>query len=454
MDDTKDPKKLVRGNENFKKVRELAGVIEYTLETNGMRVLLKEDHSAPVAGVMVTYHVGSRNETTGYTGATHLLEHLMFKGSDNFNKENKKTVWHLLETKGAQVNATTWLDRTNYYEVIPSEYIEESISLEADRMRNAWIEESDRQSEMTVVRNEFERGENSPMEAIDKQLWALAFQAHPYHHSTIGWRSDIEKVPIERLKKFYNDFYWPNNATVTVVGDFEPEQALSLIAEHFGRHSRSPHTIEEPYTEEPKQEGERRAVVKRTHTANIVAIGYKVPGVAHADTPALHVLNLVLEMGKTGRLQKALVDTSLCSSVNIFYYPMRDETLFTVYAPLTPGISHEVVEEAIKKELQKVGENVSVEEVKKAKKAVRVGLASTQDGAYSFLSYLNEYIAGGDWTRAITVPAAIEAVTPKAVSAVAKKYFIVEQSTVGWFVGQQPGVNKIKRRVPRKKSKK
>jgi zinc protease len=441
MQDQKSPQKK-SALDGFAKVRELAGIEEYTLVSNGMRVLLKEDHSAPVAGVMVTYHVGSRNETTGYTGATHLLEHLMFKGSDNFNKDNKKTVWHLLETKGAQVNATTWMDRTNYYEVIPSEYIEDSISLEADRMRNAWIEESDRQSEMTVVRNEFERGENSPLQAVDKQLWALAFQAHPYHHSTIGWRSDIEKVPIERLKKFYNDFYWPNNATVTIVGDFDKEKTLLLVQEHFGRHGRSPHVIVEPYTEEPKQEGERRAVIKRAHTSNLVAVGYKVPSIASEDTPALHVLNILLEAGKTGRLQKALVDTSLCSSVENAYFPMRDETLFGIYATLTPGTSHEKVEKVIKNELKKIGEKVSLDEVKKAKRAVRVALASIQDGAYSLLSYLNEYLAGGDWTRSVTIPGGIEKVTPADVMRVARTYFVEDQGTVGWFVGVEAGKKK------------
>ena len=257
-------------------VQELGGIKEYLLKSNGLRILLANYPSSPVAGCMVTYHVGSRNEATGYTGATHLLEHLMFKGSANFNKEKGNTVWHLLETKGARVNATTWFDRTNYYEVLPAEYLPSAIALEADRMRTAHIREEDRQSEMTVVRNEFERGENDPMEAVDKQIWALAYQAHPYHHSTIGWQSDIEKVSIERLQQFYNDFYWPNNATVTIAGGFDEGTVLKSIKKEFGVHSKAPHKFPDMYTEEPKQEGERRSVVKRVGS-DVIGTGYKIP---------------------------------------------------------------------------------------------------------------------------------------------------------------------------------
>ncbi|MFZ2500812.1 MAG: pitrilysin family protein, partial [Minisyncoccia bacterium] len=202
-------------------IRELEGIQEYRLDANGLRILLSPDANAPVAGFMVTYHVGSRNETIGHTGATHLLEHLMFKGSENFNKEKGNTVWEILETKGALINASTWNDRTNYFEVVPKEYLPIAIALEADRMRRARIYEEDRKSEMTVVLNEYERYENNPTEALEKQIWALAYEAHPYHHSTIGWRSDIEHMSIERLKQFYDDFYWPDNATVSVVGGFD-----------------------------------------------------------------------------------------------------------------------------------------------------------------------------------------------------------------------------------------
>ena len=233
---------------------------------------------------MVTYHVGSRNEAVGYTGSTHLLEHLMFKGSENFNKENNKTVWELLESKGARVNATTWFDRTNYYEVLPREWIADAIALEADRMRTARITEEDRKSEMPIVRNEFERGENLPIQALDKQIWSTAFQAHPYHHDTIGWRSDIENVSIERLQQFYNDFYWPNNATGHDCRKFEIEEVLELIPRNIsGEHSKAPKKeFPRMYTEEPVQQGERRALVKRAGV-DMVAVAHNIPNAHHED---------------------------------------------------------------------------------------------------------------------------------------------------------------------------
>ena len=220
----------------FEFIESSGGIGEYKMTSNEMSVLLMEDKSAPVVTFMVTYHVGSRNEAIGHTGSTHLLEHMMFKGSRSFNKKKGTDIWSVLQDLGAIINATTWLDRTNYFELIPSEHLETAIEIEADRMRNAFIKDEDRQPEMTVVRNEFERGENDPFDVLDKNIWATAYQAHPYHHSTIGWRSDIENVSTERLKEFYNTYYWPNNATVTIIGDFETTEALKLVKKHFGKH--------------------------------------------------------------------------------------------------------------------------------------------------------------------------------------------------------------------------
>ena len=177
--------------EGFTHVKTVGAIDEYTLESNGLTVLLMANRTVPVATFMVTYRVGSRNEVTGTTGATHLLEHLMFKGSPNFNRGKGNNVDQFLETIGGNYNATTWLDRTNYYAEVGSEHLEGYIAIEADRMRNLWLHEEDRRPEMTVVRNEFDIGENDPTEALDKEIGAAAYVAHPYHHSTIGWRSDI-----------------------------------------------------------------------------------------------------------------------------------------------------------------------------------------------------------------------------------------------------------------------
>ena len=226
--------------EGFTYVKSRGGIDEYTLDANGLQVLLIPETSAPVITFMVTYHVGSRNEVTGTTGSTHLLEHLMFKGSVNYNRDKGNSVDQLLSRTGAQFNATTYLDRTNYYENLGSDQLAMVVGMEADRMRNLLLRESDRRPEMTVVRNEFERGENSPIQSLIKEIFAAAYVAHPYHHNTIGWRSDIEKVTIEKLREFYDTFYWPDNATVTLVGDFQSAEALGLIKQHYGVITRAP----------------------------------------------------------------------------------------------------------------------------------------------------------------------------------------------------------------------
>jgi len=305
----------------FKFVKSSGGIEEYTLQKNDLAVLVLEDHSAPVATFMVTYHVGSRNEAIGYTGSTHLLEHLMFKGSRNFNKEKGTAIWTELQNIGAQINATTWNDRTNYFEVVPSEHLERAIAIEADRMRFAFLRDEDRQPEMTVVRNEYERGENSPFDVLDKNIWATAYLAHPYHHSTIGWRSDIENISTKRLQEFYHTYYWPNNATATIIGDFNKAEALALVRNYFGEHNASKNNIPEMYTEEPEQEGPRRTVVKRAGQTGVVGVGHKTQEGLHEDTYAFQLLGKILSEGKTSRFYRTIVDRGLATSLLMYDFP-------------------------------------------------------------------------------------------------------------------------------------
>jgi zinc protease len=421
--------------EGYTKVKELGGFKEYTLESNKLSVLLKEDHSAPVLTFMITYRVGSRDEVTGNTGATHLLEHLMFKGSPSYNKKTGNSISSEFGKTGALLNATTWLDRTNYFENLPNTHLELAVKIEADRMRNAFIRDEDRQAEMTVVRNEFEQGENDPSEALDKQIWAIAFQAHPYHHSTIGWRSDIEKVPIEKLKAFYDTYYWPNNATVTVIGDFAENTALALIKKYFGAIPVSPSPIPQVYTEEPKQEGPRRVVVKRTGQLGVVGIAHKTPAGLDNDTYALKVLGSILTEGKTSRLYKALVDKGLATSLYPFNYSFKDPGLFIPYVFLTPGTSHEEIEKIILDEYEKIkSAGVTEEEVNRAINKIVTKKAYESDGSYSLASQINEAIAIGDWTYYVNFTDNIQKVKPIHVQALAKKYLVEDQSTTGYFI--------------------
>lgn len=418
----------------FKYIQSASGINEYRLEKNGLRVLLLEDHSSPTATLMLTYHVGSRNEVTGQTGATHLLEHLMFKGSKRFHRQATKHIWWLEEV-GAVLNATTSKDRTNYFETVPMGYLEDAIAIEADRMRQALIRKEDLQTEMTVVRNEFERGQNFPLEALDLEIWAAAFLAHPYHHDTIGWRADIENVNVERLQDFYNTFYWPSNATTTVVGDIEVPKTLELIKKYFGRHQPCPTPLPKVYTQEPKQEGPRRVTVKRAGETGIVGLAFKIPEALHPDRPALEILVDVLVGGRSSRLSLALVDKGLASQVLGFAFPLSDPGLLVIYCFLTAGTPQSKVERLIWQAIKKIQkQGISEKELAKAKKVAEAAIAYSRDGSYAVASSLNEAIAAGDWTLYVRYPKEISRVKKEEVKKAAETYLIEDQSTTGWFI--------------------
>ena len=429
--------KLKSSSSAFRFIKSSGGIEEYRRKKNGLTILLMEDHSAPVATFMVTYHVGSRNEAIGNTGSTHLLEHMMFKGSKNFNKEKGNPIWTVLQDVGAQINATTWMDRTNYFELLPSEHLEHAIAIEADRMRNLIISTEDHQTEMTVVRNEFEGGENDPFGVLDKHIWATAYQAHPYHHSTIGWRSDIENVSTEQLREFYNRFYWPNNATVTIIGDFDKENILQTILEKYGKIPKSPHAIPQVYTTEPEQEGARRFILKRAGQIGIVGIAHKSPAGLHKNNYALQILARILATGKSSRFYKKIVNKGLATKINMFDFPLRDNGLFITYALLAPNIKHDEVEKLILTEyanIQKRG--ITTDELNRAIGQIRAEQAYSRDGSYSIASNLNEAIATGDWTYYTTYLDQISKVTIADVQTVAKTYLIEDKSTTGYFIPQ------------------
>jgi len=416
-------------------VKTVGTIDEYTLKSNGLQVLLMPEHSSPTLTVMVTYRVGSRNEVTGTTGATHLLEHLMFKGSKNHTREKGNNVDQLLERTGAKYNATTSLDRTNYFANVGSEHLPTILGMEADRMRNLLLREEDRKPEMTVVRNEFERGENSPIMALYKEIYQSAFVAHPYHHSTIGHRSDIEKVSIAKLREFYDTFYWPNNATVTIIGDIDPAKALELVKKSFGVYPHSPKPIPVVYTEEPKQDGPRRVVVKRAGQLGVVAVAHKVPSVKDADFAAVALMSAILTDGKNSRLYKAITNKNLSTGVETDLSIVADPSLHMVFVPLAPGAKHDEVEAIFLQEIERLKKDgVTDVEVKAAAAKNAADAAFKLDGSFGIAGNINEFISAGDWTLFYGLDEAIKKVTAADIQRVAKKYLQEDSSTTGWFV--------------------
>jgi zinc protease len=419
----------------FSYVKSLSGIDEYRLDSNGLTVLLVPDHSAPVVTFQVTYQVGSRNEVTGTTGATHILEHMMFKGSEGFNDPKGNSVKQYLERVGGQFNASTSFDRTNYFATIGRASLDGYVAIEADRMRHLWLREADRQSEMTVVRNEYERGKNDPDNVLMEEVTSAAYVALPYHHPIIGWKSDIEHVPIGKLRDFYDTFYWPNNATVTVIGDIEPAATLGMIKKYYGVYPHSPAPIPTIYTEEPAQSGERRVIVRRPGELGTVIIAHKVPNGRDADQPALDMMDAILSSGKNARLYRALVDQGMALNAGAGTDLHRDLSLHTVYAVLAPGATHDQVEKALMAEITKIAtDGVTAAEVARVKQQYIAADAYKRDGTAAIAGEINEWIAVGDWTLYVTFPQKVQQVTPADVQRVAKQYFKQDQSTTGWFI--------------------
>jgi zinc protease len=434
------------------------GVREFRL-ANGLKLLLVENRVAPVATFLVLYRVGSRNEAVGHTGATHLLEHMLFKGTPTFNKGSRTQIAATLQRIGADFNATTWYDRTNYFETVPSDTLEVAVHLEADRMRNSFIADEDRRAEMTVVRNELERGQNEPLLVLDEAVYATAFREHPYHHPTIGWRADVENVPTARLKEFYDTFYHPNNATAIVVGDFEEAHALRLVNRYFGAAPASPAPIPEVYTDEPRQQGERRLVVRRAGELPLVQVAFRTPAAlgqasvlsnaalaARAAAPPsendiypLAVLAAVLSGGVTSRLYQALVETELAVSIDARVDQFRDPGLFNVYVTAAPGVEPRQVEEVIHRELARVSEDATDEEVEKAKRQLTAHVAYERDGTHNVAMQLSEAEAVADWRFYNTYARNVSRVTTEDVRRVAATYFDEDTRTVGHFIPKAGG---------------
>lgn len=416
-------------------IRTLDGIEEYRLVANDLRILLVPDKRLPVATVMVTYQVGSRNESVGTTGATHILEHMMFKGTPRFNPEKGNDYSSAMERIGARSNATTWFDRTNYFATVPAEYVPLTIELEADRMRNLMIHEDDLASEMTVVRNEYERGENNPVRTLIKEIFATAYMAHPYGHPTIGWQSDIESTNPEKLRRFYDTYYWPENAVVSVIGGFEREATLEAMAEHYGAIEPAPRPIPEVTTQEPPQLGPRRTEVRRAGQIGVVMAGYKIPEATHEDWPALLLIDQIVGANKTGRLYRALDDKGKASATFTFAPELRDPGLFVFGAYLTPGAAHDEVESILLDEIERlIGGGVTEDELRRAKSVLLADTFYGRDGPYAIASQLNDAIAIGDWTAYLERPKAIEAVTAEKIRDVAARYFVEHNRTTGWFV--------------------
>jgi len=413
------------------KITSVEGITEYKLD-NGLNVLLFPDNSKPTVTVNITYLVGSRYEGYGETGMAHLLEHMLFKGT-----EKRKDILTELRAHGAQANATTYLDRTNYFETMPAtdENLRYALEMEADRMIHSRVSRADLDSEMTVVRNEFEMGENNPARVLDERVTSTAYLWHGYGRSTIGARSDIEHVPIPRLQAFYHLYYQPDNATLVVAGKFDADKTLAWIKETLGAIPKPTRQLIPTYTEEPTQDGEREVTLRRTGDIQAIEMAFHTPAGSHPDAAPLEVLAAILGETPSGRLYKALVETKKAVSASSDNMDLHDPGLFELSARVPKDGSLDDVEKTMLGVIDGVvKEPPSKAEVERAKARLLKNIELAFNNSQMIAIYLSEWESMGDWRLQFLFRDRIKNVTPEEVARVAKLYLKPSNRTTGKFI--------------------
>jgi zinc protease len=419
-------------------------VHEEVLE-NGLRVLVQEVHTAPLASVWCWYRVGSKDEAPGLTGVSHWVEHMNFKGTKNIPRDKVKGI---IEQFGGYWNGYTWIDQTTYTETATRDALDRMLFIESERMANCLYDPDDCESERTVIIAELQGGENDPDTLLDQELTATALKAHPYRHPTIGWLPDLQTMTRDDLYGYYRRFYVPNNATLVIVGDVDTKDAMRKVAQHFG--SIEPGEVaRRPPFQEPEQLGERRVVISRETTAAYLKLGYHAPGIQDADFFPLLVLDAILTGAKglnlwasfrtpppqrSARLYRRLVNTGLASSVSGGLVPTQQPFLYTISITATEGTTLQAVEEATVQEIDRVrATGVTPHEVERAKTQLRTRLVFENDSITNIAHQLGYFETIASWRVVESLRERIDAVTLDAVAQAAAARLTSSTRTIGWY---------------------
>ena len=414
------------------KVTTVEGITEYRL-ANGLRVLLFPDPGKPTVTVNLTYMVGSRQENYGETGMAHLLEHMLFKGSTNHPHITQELTKH-----GARNNASTWYDRTNYFETMEASdtNLQWALEMEADRMVHSFIRKSDLDTEMTVVRNEFEMGENDPDGILQERVLSTAFLWHNYGKSTIGSKADLEHVPIERLQAFYRMWYQPDNAVLLIAGRFDEAKTIDLVNRIFSRVPKPTRTLPNFYTLDPTQDGERSVTLERVGDVQAIAAAYHVPSGANPESGAIDILTSVLDDTPSGRLYKALVEPKLATSVGGYFMALHDPGFVMFNAEIRKDQSVIDAKTALVKTLDDAAgaSPITKEEVERSRANLLKNIDLLLNSADRVGLLMSEYIGQGDWRLFFINRDRIRKATVEDVQRVAAAYLKPSNRTLGLFL--------------------
>ena len=415
-----------------------ADVKEYTLD-NGLKVLISEDHKVPLATFQIWYKVGSRNEQSGKSGLSHLLEHMMFKGTPQYGS---KEFSRIIQRNGGVDNAYTTNDHTTYFQTMASDRIGLSIDLEADRMTNLTMDQKETMAEKAVVMEERRlRTDDDPQSALFENAIATAMREHPYRRPVIGWMSDIAAIQRDDLYAYYKKYYAPNNAFLVIVGDVNPEEVMKKIRASFGQIKES--EIQKSHiSQEPQQDGEKRVFLKREAELPYILVGYHVPSVPHEDSYGLEVLSTILSGGKSSRIYKSLVyEKKLALNAGAEYNGMYlDPFLFYLWGTPAPGKEVGELEKMLYAEIEAIKDSSpSEQEVQKAKNQIEASFVFEQDSLYMQAMKIGKFELLGSWKLKDTYLDGIRKVTPEDVRRVAKRYLSEENRTVGILIPQKAG---------------
>jgi len=414
------------------KITTVEGITEYKL-ANGLTVLLFPDETKQTITVNVTYKVGSRNENYGETGMAHLLEHMLFKGTPRH-----KNIPQELTSHGARPNGSTWFDRTNYFETFQANdaNLDWALDLEADRMVNSFIAKKDLDSEMTVVRNEFEMGENDPSSILEERVLSTAFLWHNYGKSTIGAKSDLEHVPIERLQTFYRNWYQPDNAVLLVAGRFDEAKTLAKINQTFGRIPKPTRTLPTFYTLDPTQDGERDVRLERVGDVQAIAAAYHVPSGSSPEAGAIELLTEVLTDTPSGRLYKALVETKKATSVGGYFMALHDPGFVMFNAEVRQDQNVDAAVADLRKTIDDAAGKTPItkEEVDRARASLLKNIDLMLNSADRVGLQLSEFIGQGDWRLFFLTRDRIRDAKVEDVQKAASEYLKPSNRTLGVFI--------------------
>jgi len=423
------------------RVATVEGISEYRLN-NGFRFILFADGGKPTVTVNLTYLVGSRHENYGETGMAHLLEHMIFKGSKNFPDPTRE-----FRARGFEINGTTWFDRTNYYLTFPAkdDNLRWALAWQADAMLNSFIARGDLDTEMSVVRNEFEMGENEPASVMFKRMQALLFDWHNYGKSTIGARSDIEQVRIENLQAFYRKFYQPDNAVLVVAGKIDEQRTLDWIVASFGRMAKPARKLPAAWTSEPTADGERQFVVRRKGEVQLLTLAYRTPASLHPDADALAMASEILGDTPNGRLYQALVLSGLATQVYAYPVETRDPGFVVFGAVLNKGDSLERARERMIEVIEGgfARTATATSELERVVEQSRTSYERALADPETFAVTLSEYIALGDWRLFFLAREQLERITPEQVDIAAGKYFLRDNRVMGSFIPEDEPLRAI-----------